>query len=239
MRRKAALAFGALVVWTLIPAGALAGGQTPASKDPQVSGPLAQTAQRQCASKTYKTPAGEKLVTIKGCFWAYELEVDVDLTRDYEAYWEQMTATPAAGWCLTQVDLSLGSSPTGSELHSWAPTKVTSAKKVTKARVALTVDGDGAAIIPGEVAQTFQKLPGKFRPRGSKKGAYAAVTWRGQTHKVVALPIGLQVSWPVDSSDPQEVLDSAGVNLSTCGGASASLLSPDVVRLSLSPLRPR
>lgn len=175
----------ATVSWPAQPAAA----QDPdASNPPRVSGPLVGSP-FGCEDNGPAAPGEAKG---QSCSWLYDLvPAESNPEEDFSAYWVQMEIDPGKGFCAKEMSFRM-SAPSGGRIVSAAPDRD---RRITKSRLTTTeliVNADGAAPIPGAVAQDVK--PGRGRVTVTVNENAYSYRWKGNSRHKVVLAVGIQLT---------------------------------------------
>lgn len=159
-----------------------------ASDPPRTSGPLVGLSM-PCEDNG---PAGPGEAKGQSCSWFYDLApAETNLGEDFSAYWIQMEIDPGKGWCAKKLTFEL-SAPSDGRIVSAAPDR---GRRIAKGRVTtaeLIVDAEGAAPVPGTVAQDVK--PGRGRITVKMNEDHYMFRWRGNSPDKVMVAVGVQLS---------------------------------------------
>jgi hypothetical protein len=197
----------ALVLLVAVPGAAAAAPVQDASEAPRTSGPLFGSP-LDCEDDG---PPGPNETRMRTCVWSYDLlPAETNATEDYTGYWIQLEVDPAPGWCVFGVDFDT-SGPDDGRIASAAPQPGRTGGETT---VELVVDAEGAAPLPGTIAQDFD-LP-KGRIRTSLDPHHFAYSWSGRAKDKIVVGTGVQVTHPLPPSVISTWYEGVGVTFGSC-----------------------
>lgn len=175
----------AAVSWPAQPAAA----QDPdASNPPRVSGPLVGSP-LGCEDNGPAAPGEAKG---QSCSWLYDLvPAESNLEENFSAYWVQMEIDPGKGWCAKEMSFTM-SAPSDGRIVSAAPDRGGRIGKSRLTTTELIVDAEGAAPLPGTVAQDVK--PGRGRVTVTMDESVYSYRWRGNSRDKVVLAVGIQMT---------------------------------------------
>jgi hypothetical protein len=195
-----------------------AAGQLRADDPPTAQGNFYPDPDRQCDEQTLKSD-GKPVIKVAFCifFFSWDPLYELDLDNDYGVVWAQATFDALPGYCTSELSFYV-EMPDGTLLYDRAPRDPVTTKKRTPATVVVQATAGGSALVPGQVSQDLQLLPGKTRPTGSEDEPKVGVAWKGRTPAKLAFATGAEVAWPWLSSPPSIRLGADTIRLTTGKG---------------------
>jgi hypothetical protein len=200
LRGRAHRSIAIALVASFVIAGAPAhAGQTKASKNPKVTGPLALT-DSACGDKRIMHE-GKPLAQVESCVFLYEFDtlMETDVTQTYGVAWVQTTVDPLNGWCVTSADSEL-LLPSSVERHGRTPTKAMSTSKRKRVNVGLDVTAGANALEYAYIGQGFDLYPKSLSASLANGGRTVRTSWKGSESSTLFSALGAEISWPVLSS---------------------------------------
>jgi hypothetical protein len=146
------------------------------------------------------------------CAWSYDLvPAETNATEDFAGYWVQIEVDPAPGWCVYGIHFET-TGPDSGRLVSATPEGGKTGGDTT---VELSVDADGAAPVPGTIAQDLSLPKGRVRTKLAPH--HFSYVWSGKSRDKVVVALGVQVAYEFP---PESLIymwsEGVGVEFGTC-----------------------
>ena len=200
------------------PAALAAPRQLAADDPPTVQGNFYSDPDQQCDEQTLKSN-GKPVIKVAFCifFFAFDPLYEIDLDEDYGVVWAQATFDALPGYCTSELSFYVETAE-GATVYERAPTEPVTAKKRTPLTVEVNATAGGNALVPGQISQDFQLLPGKMTPTGSDEDRRVGVAWQGRSASKLAFATGAEVSWPWLEAPPSIRLGADTIRLTSGKG---------------------
>lgn len=162
-----------------------------ASDPPRTSGPLIGVA-FPCEDNG---PAGRDELNAQACSWTYDLlPAETNLGEDFSAVWVQMEVDPGPGWCADLLTVRM-KVPNGMRIASVAPHESGPVRPTAPRVTELVVDAEGAAPVPGAIAQDVAPPSGRVSVAHTARNL--TYSWTGHERHKVVVAVGVEIAHTV------------------------------------------